>query len=805
MSIIDHPASSDMSTPLKELWPVLIRVIPSSSGRPRYPGGQYVPTGVIDANRQEGLNALLGPYSPVKIEQCLNPQTGKPFADYYLASFPDFDAVHGAQSAWNAVELAENPYISMLIMEDIDEDTKTRKLLEKGWELEKDVVHSELAPVAKVKTSTVFEEWWATSDMGHWAEHEKRIRRQNEGSTKGVWLYKGEPGDAHYFKDVASFSYTAPAIIEYDIRRRKEVHEEAVEYIDWDTTRKAGRLTLTISKAESSTLIRIAHEGESSSSDDEEEGKKGDTSDTTPPSSPPMDPTNVSQHVAEINKDTDVTIRSNSEMSPDPHGESQDIIVTSAKIDADDEDPVEKFKRALAKSGIRMSTESAVRKVSPNKAPATPPLQAVIPHVTGTPQPGHASKGQDSIPLPGASGPGLPFSHVSYQYPHFFVGHHTDGVVQPPTSKSSTLGERTRSVLADEGQHREVDMRAYCWQKYGFDIEDIRVDGLAALQPQSATPTVHALEKASVIKTGELEVWKILGESARTLKVAEEDHIRETHLAAALQPQTAFAQETHTAGLGEQFAVARNDISEPTTTTSPSACATVPTELHIDNSSAEDLSSGVSFAIENMAAVLLSDDVEEDPVDPGDTSYAQLYGNPSKEIEVYEQNRTDTDNLPVDDPTTQIVPILTQDDVIFPAVGEQEYDVELGTNVEAKAKPSEQCKTGVDDEPASTELYQGQEEPHTTPGHILDVSKGVIARSSDPEVISIVCSNVNGRAEISQHTEYRLLKFALLLFLDYFSLGLLSKLLTHPFAFFMLVVYVILEDWRTGGGLMGWF
>jgi hypothetical protein len=79
---------------------------------------------IIDANRQEGLNALLGPYNPVKIEPCLNPQTGKPFSDYYVATSPDFDAVRGAKGAWNAVELADNIWIRILVMEEIE---KTRR------------------------------------------------------------------------------------------------------------------------------------------------------------------------------------------------------------------------------------------------------------------------------------------------------------------------------------------------------------------------------------------------------------------------------------------------------------------------------------------------------------------------------------------------------------------------------------------------------------------------------------------------------------------------------------------------------
>jgi hypothetical protein len=131
---LEHSTSTNMSSPAEDLWPVLVGIIPSALGRPRCPDGQYVSAHIIDTNRQEGLNALLAPYSPVKIEQCLNPQTGKPFSDYYIATFPDFDAVREAKGAWNAVELDDNPWISMMVMEEVDEDVKMKKLLDEGYE-----------------------------------------------------------------------------------------------------------------------------------------------------------------------------------------------------------------------------------------------------------------------------------------------------------------------------------------------------------------------------------------------------------------------------------------------------------------------------------------------------------------------------------------------------------------------------------------------------------------------------------------------------------------------------------------------
>jgi hypothetical protein len=187
----------------EDLWPVLIRIIPSSSGRPRYPDGQYMPMSVIDANRQEGLSALLSPYNIFTMEQCSNLQTGKPYSDYYIATFNDFDAVRGAKGAWNVVELAGNPWISMLVMEGIDEDTKMKKLLDEGYDSEKGDEDKGRACSVSKKAGSTFEEWWAATDPHHWAERQKRLH--NDTDTKGPWLYKGEPGDTHYFTDTTSF------------------------------------------------------------------------------------------------------------------------------------------------------------------------------------------------------------------------------------------------------------------------------------------------------------------------------------------------------------------------------------------------------------------------------------------------------------------------------------------------------------------------------------------------------------------------------------------------------------------------
>jgi hypothetical protein len=302
----------------EDIWRVLIRIIPSSSGRPRYPDGQYMPISVIDANRQEGLHALLGPYNPIKIEQCLNPHSGKPFPDYYVLTFREFHSVRGSKGAWNAVELIDNPWISMLVMEEIDEDMSMKELLDEGDELEEDENKCRTA-VASSKVPSIFEEWWAATDPHHWVEHQKRVRLHNDIDTKGPWLYKGEPGDAHYYTEITSFSYETPAVIKHNIRGRAEAQEELVEYIDWAATDDQGRIALKIQVSELLTPVRIAHpEGESSGSDSEDGEMKGDTPDTTPPSSPPIGPADVSSPIASLHKHADKMIQSESQAAPYP-------------------------------------------------------------------------------------------------------------------------------------------------------------------------------------------------------------------------------------------------------------------------------------------------------------------------------------------------------------------------------------------------------------------------------------------------------------------------------------------------------
>jgi hypothetical protein len=75
--------------------------------------------------------------------------------DYYIATSPDFDTVRGAKGAWNALESAENLWISMLVLEKIDEDVKMKKLLEEGLESGKEYDNDAETPLKKIDIRTI--------------------------------------------------------------------------------------------------------------------------------------------------------------------------------------------------------------------------------------------------------------------------------------------------------------------------------------------------------------------------------------------------------------------------------------------------------------------------------------------------------------------------------------------------------------------------------------------------------------------------------------------------------------------------
>jgi hypothetical protein len=81
----------------------------------------------------------------------------RPFTDYYITTFPNFDIVRGAKGAWNALQSAENLWISMLVLEKIDEDVKMKKLLEEGLESGKEYDNDAETPLKKIEIRTIVE------------------------------------------------------------------------------------------------------------------------------------------------------------------------------------------------------------------------------------------------------------------------------------------------------------------------------------------------------------------------------------------------------------------------------------------------------------------------------------------------------------------------------------------------------------------------------------------------------------------------------------------------------------------------
>ncbi|KAF2825473.1 hypothetical protein CC86DRAFT_407683 [Ophiobolus disseminans] len=127
---MDSTTASTSGTTSDEMWPVLIHIVPSANRRPHQPNVQYVPAHHVSQIRKEMLEGMFNPHGVIKLERCLDPATGKQLSKLYLATFPDFDSVHAAKRAWNAVQLEENPFIAMVILDNIEEDTTMLKLLQ---------------------------------------------------------------------------------------------------------------------------------------------------------------------------------------------------------------------------------------------------------------------------------------------------------------------------------------------------------------------------------------------------------------------------------------------------------------------------------------------------------------------------------------------------------------------------------------------------------------------------------------------------------------------------------------------------
>jgi hypothetical protein len=252
-AIMDSSAQS-CSTTAAEWWPTLLRVITNDGGRPRYIDDQYVPCHLVYQIRAQMLESMFAAYGLVKLEPCLDPLSGRQSLNFYLATFPDFQGWHGAMGAWNAVELEQNPFVCMVVMEDVVKDKKLEEHLQCATE---ELIHlSDIAVTDNepYEPADTFEDWWATNDTHHWTQHLERIAHEETLQRKGVWLYKSDPDKQHHYSDPTTYSYATPACIEYKFYNRYDDEDELMELIDWNATRRMERISF-IPRVDTSLLL----------------------------------------------------------------------------------------------------------------------------------------------------------------------------------------------------------------------------------------------------------------------------------------------------------------------------------------------------------------------------------------------------------------------------------------------------------------------------------------------------------------------------------------------------------------------
>jgi hypothetical protein len=217
----------------------LVRIVPVAH-RPTDPDGQYYSALSIEQTYSQLLENMFAAHDLIELVPCLDPFSGRQYQDAYLATFPDFSALLDAKEAWNSVEVEENPFIIMVIMEDIEEDTEVSEKLRHPQEPDEVTLCNKLETDTPGLSFNVFEDWWAVYGPHDWALHQQRLRRQDRLRKTGAWLYK------NYTTGVITYSYDTAAMIKYEILSREEEPPEIVELIDWDATRKRGRLSLRL-------------------------------------------------------------------------------------------------------------------------------------------------------------------------------------------------------------------------------------------------------------------------------------------------------------------------------------------------------------------------------------------------------------------------------------------------------------------------------------------------------------------------------------------------------------------------------
>jgi hypothetical protein len=272
------------STAKDQAWKTLVGIVPSAGSRPLERDGQYTPAREVDQVRSQMLQNMFDTHRLTKLDRCLDPFSGRHYRELYLATFPDFAAVRSAHNAWNAVDMGENPFMTMIVMNHLEEDKTMSKHLKQPYESSRPETHDKPVTHAPCAPSDTFEQWWAAHDPKHWASHLQNIKHQSALSDNGVWLYISEPDDYTSYSDPATFSYDTPALVEYDLHNRLEETDDLVELIDWYATRTSGRISLHSHVCFTPTA-EFASASTSPQSSDCEDRQMDDTPGTTPPGS----------------------------------------------------------------------------------------------------------------------------------------------------------------------------------------------------------------------------------------------------------------------------------------------------------------------------------------------------------------------------------------------------------------------------------------------------------------------------------------------------------------------------------------
>jgi hypothetical protein len=202
------------------------------------------------------LESMFVAHGLVKVEPCFDPLSGRQISNFYLVTFPDFSRWHGAIGAWSAVELEQNPFVCMVVMEDVVKDKKLEELLQCPKEELIDPSNRRVMDLEPYAPADTFDDWWAINDPHHWMQHLERITLEETLRRKGVWLYKSDPDEQRYYSDPTTYSYATPACIEYKFHSRYDDEDELMELIDWNATRKMERIAF-FPRVDTSLLLML--------------------------------------------------------------------------------------------------------------------------------------------------------------------------------------------------------------------------------------------------------------------------------------------------------------------------------------------------------------------------------------------------------------------------------------------------------------------------------------------------------------------------------------------------------------------